>query len=44
MEQVELLVREGLMQLSASRRQKGTEALTAREAGRNFLSVVIAAT
>lgn len=32
------------MQLSASKRQKGTEALTAREAARYFLSVVIVAT
>lgn len=41
MELVGLLGREGLMQLSASERQKGTEALTDREAVKYFLSVVI---
>lgn len=44
MEQMGLLVREGMMQMSASERQKGREAHTARQAARYFLSVVIVAT
>lgn len=43
-EQMGLLVREGMMQMSASERQKGREPHTAREAARCFLSVVIVAT
>lgn len=43
-EQMGLLVREGMMQMSDSERQKGRKAHTARQAARYFLSVVIVAT